>query len=63
MRRVFNVALVAAGVLISVIAPPNRTAAVTNIKSDAPNVTVLYGLHVAVPDNMKAFPVELVPIP
>ena len=63
MRRVFNVALVVTGVMISVIVSPNRTVAVNGVKGEAPNVAVIYGLHVVVPDNMKAFPAELVPIP
>jgi hypothetical protein len=63
MRRVFNVALVVIGVMISVIASPKRTVAVSEVKGEAPNVAVIDGLHVAVPDSMKAFPAELVPIP
>ena len=63
MRRVFNAALVITGVMISVIVSPNRTVAVNEVKGEEPNVAVIYGLHVAVPDNMKAFPAELVPIP
>jgi hypothetical protein len=63
MRRVFNVALVVTGVTISVVASPNKTIAVSEVKGEAPNVAVIDGLHVAVPDNMKAFPAELVAIP
>jgi len=63
MRRVLNVALVVAGVMISVLASPNETVAVNGVKGEAHNVAVIYGLHVAVPENMKAFPAELVPIP
>lgn len=55
MRRVFNVALVVTGVMISVIASPDRSVAVNDVKGKAPNV--------AVPDNMRAFPAVLVPIP
>jgi hypothetical protein len=63
MQRMFNAALVVTGVMISVIASPNRTVAVSEVKGETPNVAVIDGLHVAVPDNMKAFPAELVPIP
>jgi hypothetical protein len=32
-------------------------------KTEAHKVAVIYGLHVALPDEMKAFPIELVPLP
>lgn len=40
MRRAFNVALVATGVMISVIGSPNRSVAVNGAKGETPNVTV-----------------------
>jgi len=63
MRTVLNIALVLAGILISVMAPSSKTVAVTQPKSEAHNMTVVYGLHVALPDDMKTFPVDLVPLP
>ena len=49
--------------LISMMAASNQTVAVTDARGEAHNVTVIYGLHVAIPDDMKTFPVELVPLP
>jgi hypothetical protein len=63
MRTVLNIALVIAGVLISVMAPAGKPVAVTQTHPEAQNVTVIYGLHVAVPEGMKTFPSELVPLP
>jgi hypothetical protein len=63
MRTVLNIALVIAGVLISVMAPAGKPVAVTQTQPEAQNVTVIYGLHVAVPKDMKTFPAELVPLP
>ena len=45
------------------MAASNQTVAVTDARGEAHNVTVIYGLHVAIPDDMKTFPVELVPLP
>ncbi len=59
--RTLNIALVAAGILISVMAQSDKTVAVTN--GETHNVAVVYGLHVAIPDDMKTFPAELVPLP
>ena len=63
MRTVLNIALVLAGILISVMAPSSKTVAVTQPKSETHNMPVVYGLHIALPDGMKAFPAELVPEP
>jgi hypothetical protein len=63
MRTVLNIALVIAGVLISVMAPAGKPVAITQTQPEAQNVSVIYGLHVAVPEAMKAFPAELVPLP
>jgi hypothetical protein len=62
MRTVLNIALVIAGVLISVMAPAGKPP-VTQTQPEAQNVAVIYGLHVAVPNDMKTFPAELVPLP
>ena len=61
--RMINIALVVSGVLISVMAQSDKTVAVTNEASEAHNVAVVYGLHVALPEDMKTFPAELVPLP
>jgi hypothetical protein len=63
MRTVLNIALVIAGVLISVMAPSGKPVAITQTQPEAQNVAVIYGLHVAVPKDMKTFPAELVPLP
>jgi hypothetical protein len=61
--RMINIALVVSGVLISVMAQSDKTVAVTNGSGEAHNVAVVYGLHVALPEDMKTFPAELVPLP
>src|SRR6476659_5118116 len=63
MLTVLNIALVIAGILVSVMAPSGKPIAITQTQPEAQNVTVIYGLHVAVPKDMKAFPAELVPLP
>ena len=64
MRRALNVALVVAGVLVSVLASRGTTVPNTQVAQwPAQNGTVVYGLHVALPSNMKNFPPELVPLP
>jgi hypothetical protein len=64
MRRALNVALVVAGVLVNVLA--SRSGTVANSQAaqwPAQNGAIVYGLHVALPSNMKTFPPELVPLP
>ena len=64
MRRALNVALVVAGVLVNVMA--SRSTTVVNsqaVQWPVQNGTVVYGLHVALPSNMKSFPAELIPLP
>ena len=63
MRTVLNIVFVTAGVLISVMAPAGKPVAVTQMQPETQNVSVIYGLHVAVPEDMKTFPAELVPLP
>ena len=64
MRRALNVALVVAGVLVSVLASRESTVArIQAAQRPAQNGGIAYGLHVAVPSNMKSFPPELVPLP
>ena len=61
--RTVNIALVVTGILISVMAEPNRTVAVTPAEDEPHNVALIYGVHVALPLDMKPFPAELVPLP
>ncbi len=64
MRRALNVALVVAGVLVNVW--PRASTTVANSQAaqgPAQNGAIVYGLHVALPSNMKNFPPELVPLP
>ena len=49
--------------LRAVMAPSSKTVAVSQPKSEAHNMAVVYGLHIALPDDMKTFPAELVPEP
>jgi hypothetical protein len=64
MRRALNVALVVAGVLVNVMTSRSTTVANSQAAQWAvQNGTVVYGLHVALPSNMKSFPAELIPLP
>ena len=64
MRRALNVALVVAGVLVNVFASRSTTVANSQAaQRPAQNGAIVYGLHVALPSNMKNFPPELVPLP
>ena len=63
MRRIL-IALVLGGILISVMASPNKT--VTRTETDVTNNQIysgMTGLHVSLPSDIKNFPVELVPLP
>jgi hypothetical protein len=64
MRIILGIAVVFAGILVSVMASPNNT--VTRTETDVTNNQIyrgMTGLHVALPSDMKNFPVELVPLP
>jgi hypothetical protein len=64
MRTLVNIALILGGTFIGVMAVPNRT--VTQTEADVTNsqiYTGMTGLKVALPHDMKNFPVELVPLP
>jgi hypothetical protein len=64
MRRTLNVALVIGAIFIKVMVSPNKTIAdMDATKTQTSNTAVIYGLHVAIPDNMMHFPAELVPLP
>jgi hypothetical protein len=64
MRKAINIALVLSSIFVNVTASPNKTVAETEArKTQFHNVIVVHGLHVALPEDMKNFPVELVPLP
>ncbi|HEY6861098.1 MAG TPA: hypothetical protein VI358_15100 [Pseudolabrys sp.] len=64
MRKVINIALVVGSIFVNVTASPNKTVAETKAqKAQFHNVISVSGLHVALPEDMKNFPVELVPLP
>ena len=66
MHRALSI--VAAAALTSVvhltsIAPSTTVADREAIKSEFHNKISIYGLHITLPDDMKSFPMEIVPIP
>jgi len=64
MRKAINIALVLSSIFVNVTASPNKTVAETEARNtQIHNVIVVSGLHVALPEDMKIFPVELVPLP
>jgi hypothetical protein len=58
MLKILNIALVLGGIFVSVAA--SRTTTVTHTETDA---MAIHGLQVRVPNDMKTFPAELVPLP
>ena len=64
MRKAINIALVLSSIFVNVTASPNKTVAETDVRNmQIHNVIVVSGLHVAIPEDMKNFPAELVPLP
>jgi len=67
MRRIFSLIVAAAvsGLAFGTIIDTGGTSANNEvlIKSDPLPTTVIYGLHVALPEHMTNFPKELVPLP
>jgi len=63
MRSEPLILLVALIILFSILATANNTGAITRVIGERDNVTVIEGLHIAIPNNMKTFPAELVPLP
>jgi fatty acid/phospholipid biosynthesis enzyme len=66
MRQLLSIVVFAA--LVSVVADvmisPGKTAAHMEVaKGQFQNGVSVYGLHIALPDTMKTFPAELVPLP
>ena len=60
MRTTLNLTLIVIGVLTSVMVPSDETVAIAKAKGYPHNLAVV---HVARPDGMKTFPVEVVPLP
>jgi hypothetical protein len=60
--RKFRIVLILI-VMIGAMIIGDRTVAITRPAIAPQNVAVVYGLHIAVPDDMKTFPAELVPLP
>ena len=65
MQRIL-IALVLGGVFVSVMASLTKTgihAEMEATKNQIHSGMAIYGLHVALPNNIKTVPVELVPLP
>jgi hypothetical protein len=60
--RILIIFLVAFSLLIGVTAA-SRTTPAMKAGKETGHVAVIYGLHVALPHNMKSFPAELIPLP
>jgi hypothetical protein len=60
MRTTLNLILIVLGVLTSVMVPSNETVAIAKAKGYPHNLALV---HVARPEGMKTFPVEVVPLP
>jgi hypothetical protein len=58
MRKTLNIALVLGGIFVSVMASTTKT--ITQTETD---LMAIHGLQVRVPNDMKTFPLELVPLP
>ena len=66
MRRALYIVAVAAlvsVVFLVIVAPSETVADLKAAKSELHNQISISGLHVALPDGMKRFPVELLPLP
>jgi hypothetical protein len=63
MKRILNIALVVAGIFASVIVAQPKTVPVSIATEEFHNVAKVYGLHVALPDDMRNFSSALVPLP
>jgi hypothetical protein len=63
MRRILNIVFVLAGIFASVVVAQPKTIAVGVATSEFHNVAMVYGLHVALPDDMRNFPAALVTLP
>ena len=59
MRRILII-LAVAGIFVCVMASPSKT---TTEMDATENHVIVEGLYVALPNDMKTFPAELVPLP
>ena len=55
-----SIALALAGIFVSVMASPSKTTTEMDVTE---NHVIVEGLYVALPNDMKTFPAELVPLP
>jgi hypothetical protein len=63
LKRILNVVLVVAGISASVMVSPPKTVAVGAATREFHSVAVIYGLHVALPDDMRKFLAVQIPLP
>lgn len=65
MRRALFILAIATllSLAVDVMSAPNTTIATMTAKNRYQNGISVHGLHVALPEGMKNFPVELVPLP
>ena len=64
MGSVLNILLLLGSIFVKVSATPNKTAAeMEPQKTQLHNVIPLSGLHISLPENLKNFSVDLVPLP
>ena len=60
MRTTLNLTLIVIGIWTSVMVPSNKTVTISYAKGYPHNLAVV---HIARPDGMKTFPIEVVPQP
>jgi hypothetical protein len=63
MRRAFSIAAVTGLILWITLASSKTPGDLEATKGEFRNLLLIDGLHVALPDSMKGFPKELVPLP
>jgi len=63
MRRAFSIVAVTGLILWITLASSKTPGDLESIKGEFHNQLLIDGLHVALPDSMKGFPKELVPLP
>jgi hypothetical protein len=65
MRKVLSILVVAlfVSIVFEAFTGPEATIAELNTTTPIQNGVSIYGLHVALPADMKSFPAELVPLP
>jgi hypothetical protein len=65
MRRVLFILAIATlvSLAVDVMSAPRTPVATMTAKSKYENGISVHGLHIAIPEGMKNFPAELVPLP